>query len=169
MATSDLLIQELEGEAPKTRATLRRVPADKAAYTPHSKSMPLGKLAAHVAQLSGFGYVIVTQPSLDFQTAGMKPLQFESAEQLVATYNQGLDAVKSALAKAADANWNDPWKLHSGDTVFFQGTRFTAYRAMFANHIVHHRAQLGVYLRLLGIAVPSVYGPSADEQVTPLD
>lgn len=163
MPVSDLLIQELDSEAPKTRATLQRVPKDKADFRPHDKSMVLGRLAAHVAQLSGFGLSVVSTPSLDFQTSTWKPLPFESPEQLVREYDQGLARVKDALAQAPDAIWTEPWKLHAGPQVFFSGPRFVAYRQMFANHIVHHRAQLGVYLRLLGIPVPSVYGPSADE------
>jgi uncharacterized damage-inducible protein DinB len=163
MAIHDLLLQELEGEAVRTRATLERVPADKADWAPHAKSMKLGKLAAHVAQLGGFGVAMLTKPELDFATAGMKPLVFESPAQSVAAYEQGVAAVKAELRKLPDEAWTQPWALRMGDTVFFSGNRFNAYRAMYLNHMVHHRAQLGVYLRLLGVAVPSVYGPSADE------
>lgn len=168
MAVHDLLIAELDNEAPKTRAALARVPAEHADFKPHEKSTPLGKLAAHVAQLGGFGYLILTAPLLDFATAGMKPLQFASADQLVREFGAGLGRVRTALASTSDAAWNEPWKLCHGEQVFFSGSRFTAYRGMYLNHLVHHRAQLGVYLRLLNVAVPSTYGPSADEQVAPL-
>lgn len=168
MAIHDLLLAELEAEAPKTRAALARVPAARADFKPHEKSTPLGKLAAHVAQLAGFGVPILTQPKLDFATAGMKPLQFESAAQLQAAFDGGLEAVRKALAATGDAAWSEPWKLCRGEQVFFSGSRFVAYRGMYLNHLVHHRAQLGVYLRLLEVPVPATYGPSADEMVAPI-
>ncbi|MGH9477103.1 MAG: DinB family protein [Terriglobales bacterium] len=164
MATKDLLLQELAAEAGKTRAALQRVPADKAEFKPHAKSMSLGRLAAHLAQLGGFAHPILTQPQLDFATAGMKPLPFNSVPQLLESYDAGVAAVRSDLGKLDEPAWTDPWKLCMGEQVFFSGSRFLAYRAMYANHIVHHRAQLGVYLRLLSVPVPSTYGPSADEQ-----
>ena len=163
MKISNFLATELEHELPRTRATLERVPADKAAWAPHARSMPLGKLAAHVAQLGGFGLTVATLPMLDFMTAGMKPLVFESAAQVVKALEAGTASVRAALAKVEDAAWDDPWKLCAGERVIFEGTRFAAWRAMYLNHMVHHRAQLGVYLRLLGLPVPGVYGPSADE------
>lgn len=163
MAIRDLLLQELDYDAPRTRTTLERVP-QQPEFKPHQKSMALGKLAAHVAQLGGFGVVVVTMPQLDFATAGMKPLQFESAAQLVREFDAGQKQVREALQKVDDAAWSEPWKLCMGEQVFFSGSRFLAWRAMYANHVAHHRAQLGVYLRLLNLAVPSIYGPSADEQ-----
>ncbi len=163
MAIHDLLLAELEGEAVRTRASLERVPADKADWAPHAKSMKLGKLAAHLAQLGGFGVIMLTTPGLDFATSGMKPLVFESAAQARAAFDQGVAAVKAELSKLPDDAWTQPWTLRMGDKVFFSGSRFHAYRAMYLNHMVHHRAQLGVYLRLLEVPVPSVYGPSADE------
>ncbi|MGH9467613.1 MAG: DinB family protein [Terriglobales bacterium] len=162
MPIRDLLLQELDNETAKTRATLARVPAQPN-YKPHDKSMALGRLSAHVAQLQGFGYAILTTPQLDFATAGMKPLEFESSEQLVREFEAGVQQLRQALEKTDDAAWSQPWKLCAGEQVFFTGSRFAAYRAMYANHVVHHRAQLGVYFRLLGVPVPSIYGPSADE------
>lgn len=163
MKISNFLATELEYELQRTRATLERVPGDKAGWAPHAKSMPLGKLAAHVAQLGGFGLTVATLPMLDFMTAGMKPLVFESAAQVVKALEAGTAPVRAALAKVEDAAWSEPWKLCAGERVIFEGTRFAAWRAMYLNHMVHHRAQLGVYLRLLGLPVPGVYGPSADE------
>lgn len=163
MPYRDLLLSELQLETSKTRPFLERVPADKADFKPHEKSMTLGRLSAHVAQLGGFAVPVLTAPALDFLTSGMKPLAFESPAQLVAAFDAGLEATKAALAKTDDSAWTDPWQLRRGDTVFFNGTRYLAYRAFFANHIPHHRAQLGVYFRLLGVPVPGTYGPSADE------
>jgi uncharacterized damage-inducible protein DinB len=163
MSIATLLLPELDSEAKIARATLARVPADKVDFRPAVKSMTLGRLAAHVAQLGGFGTKILTAPGLDFATAGMKPLQFESAEQVVKALDEGIGASRAALAAVADSAWQDRWKLSNGAHVILESSRFEAYRAMFLNHIVHHRAQLGVYLRLLDVPVPSTYGPSADE------
>jgi uncharacterized damage-inducible protein DinB len=160
---SEVLLPELVHEMAKTRKTLERVPADKAAFAPHSKSMPLGKLAAHVAQLTNFGLVVLTAPQLDFSKGSFKPLAFESAEQLVKVLDDGAAKVRTALLSTPDAAWQENWKLAFEGKTIFEASRFLAYRAMFLNHTVHHRAQLGVYLRLNGIPVPATYGPSADE------
>ena len=93
----------------------------------------------------------------------MKPLPFESAAQLVSVFDEGASKVRTALKNTPDEAWTQPWKLSFGGKPIFSGTRFLAYRQMFLNHLVHHRAQLGVYLRLNEKPVPSTYGPSADD------
>lgn len=163
MRTSDLLLAEFDEEVKKTRAMLERVPADKAGFSPHQKSMPLGRLAPHVAQLAGFGLTVLTEPSFDFSQRSYTPLQLESAAQLVRVFDEGAGKVREALQKVDDAAWGDQWKLSSEGKTLFAGTRFVAYRQMFLNHIVHHRAQLGIYLRLNDVPLPGTYGPSADE------
>ena len=163
MPLTDMLLEEFDAEVQKTRTTLQRVPTVKGDFAPHSKSMPLGKLAPHVAQLGGFGMLILTEPGLDFATRKFTPLPFESADQLVRAFDEGTANVRKALKEVRDDQWNEPWKLSAGGRTIFEGSRFLAYRQMFLNHIVHHRAQLGVYLRLNGAPVPSTYGPSADE------
>jgi uncharacterized damage-inducible protein DinB len=166
MTISEALLSEFDHEMANTRRTLERVPADKADYKPHEKSMPMGKLAAHVAQLTSFGLTVLTVPELDFSAGSYKPLPFESAEQLVKVLNEEATKVRTALAAMSDEAWQQNWKLSFQGKAIFAGTRFAAYRAMFLNHVVHHRAQLGVYLRLNGVPVPSIYGPSADEPFT---
>ena len=163
MPISELLLPEFDEEMKKTRTTLERVPADKPGFAPHPKSMPLGKLAPHVAQLAAFGVSVLTAPGLDFSTGSYRPLPLESAAQLVKVFDEGAAKVRSALAGLPDEAWKQNWKLSLGGKTIFEGNRFLAYRQMFLNHIVHHRAQLGVYLRLNGQPVPSIYGPSADE------
>ena len=163
MRITDLLLQELNAETEKTRTTLQRVPSGKGDFRPHPKSTPLGKLAPHIAQLGGFGLTILTEPGLDFATRNYTPLPFESADQLVRVFDEGMAKVRPALAAMKDEAWGEPWKLSAGPRAIFEGTRFLAYRQMFINHIVHHRAQLGVYLRLNEEPVPATYGPSADE------
>jgi uncharacterized damage-inducible protein DinB len=163
MPISELLLPEFDDEMKKTRTTLERVPADKPDFAPHPKSMPLGKLAPHLAQLAAFGVSILTTPELDFAKGTYKQEPLESVAQLVRLFDEGAAKVRSALAALPDEAWKQNWKLSFGGKTIFEGTRFLAYRQMFLNHIVHHRAQLGVYLRLNGQPVPSIYGPSADE------
>jgi hypothetical protein len=161
---SDLLISEFDDETKKTRATLERVPI-KPDFTPHPKSMPLGKLAPHVAQLPDFGLIVLTTPELDFGTTKWTPLPFESAEQLVKAFDEGAAKVRTALKNTPDEAWTQPWKLSFQGKPLFSGSRFLAYRQMFLNHLVHHRAQLGVYLRLNDKPLPAIYGPSADDRM----
>jgi uncharacterized damage-inducible protein DinB len=160
---SELLLPEFDAEIKNTRITLERVPVDKPDFAPHPKSMPLGKLAPHVAQLAGFGLIILTTPQLDFAKGSMKAATMESAAQLVSLLDEGAAKAREALAGMRDDAWNDNWKLSFGDKKIFEGSRFLSYREMFVNHLVHHRAQLGVYLRMNDVKVPAIYGPSADD------
>ena len=163
MTISEALLAEFDQEMTNTRRTLERVPTGQGDYVPHEKSMPLGRLASHVAELTGFGLTVLTTPELDFSAGSYKPLPFESAEQLVKVLEEKAAKVRSALAATTDEAWQQDWKLSFQGKTIFEGSRFAAYRGMFLNHMVHHRAQVGVYLRLNGIPVPGIYGPSADE------
>jgi|SRR5208337_3432992 len=163
MPISELLLPEFDEEIKKTRTMLERVPEDKKDFAPHPRSMPLNRLAPHVAELAGFGLTVLTTPELDFSQGSYKPLPFESVAQLVSVLDEGAAKVRAALASTPDEAWTQPWKLSFGGKPIFSGSRFLAYRQMFLNHLVHHRAQLGVYLRLTGRPVPATYGPSADD------
>ena len=165
MSINEFLLPELDAETKKTRTTLERVPADKKDFVPHPKSMPLGKLAAHVAQLADFGTIILTTSELDFSTGSIKSLVFESPAQLVKAFDEGAAKVRAALQAASDGSFKEDWKLSFQGKIIFEGSRFMAYRQMFLNHLVHHRAQLGVYLRLNEKPVPATYGPSADDKM----
>ena len=161
----DLLVTEFDEEAKKTRAMLERVPM-KAEFKPHPKSMELGKLAPHVAELPNFGVTILTTPEFDFGTAGPRPRPpFESPQQLVKAFDDGAAKLRDALQEIADDAWTQPWKLGFNGKPIFSGSKFLAYRQMFLNHLVHHRAQLGVYLRLNDAPLPATYGPSADDRM----
>jgi hypothetical protein len=162
MTIADLLLAEFDEEVKKTRVTLERVPA-KPEFCPHPRSMPLGRLAPHIAQLAGFGVAILTTPRLDFSAGSYKPVPFESGAQLVRVLDEGAAKARKALAETPDEAWRQNWQLLMQGKPLFDGTRFLAYREMFLNHLVHHRAQLGVYLRLTGQPVPATYGPSADD------
>ncbi len=159
---NDLLLIEFNEEANKTRAILERVPI-KADFKPHPKSAALGKLAPHVAQLPELGATVLTTPELDFSNRSFTPLTFESSQRLVKAFDAGAAKVRSALEKLPENAWNQPWKLSFQGKPIFSGSRFLAYRQMFVNHLVHHRAQLGVYLRLNDVPLPATYGPSADD------
>ena len=161
---NELLLSEFDDEAKKTRAMLERVP-NKPDFVPHSKSMPLGKLAPHVAELAGFGHTILTTPELDFGSGQRTRIPFESAEQLVKAFEEGAAKVRAALKNIPDQAWTESWKLSFQGRPIFSGSRFLAYREMFLNHLVHHRAQLGVYLRLNDKPLPATYGPSADDRM----
>ncbi|MFI5115884.1 MAG: DinB family protein [Terriglobales bacterium] len=163
MLISELLLPEFDEEMKKTRTTLERIPADKPEFAPHPRSMPLGKLAPHVAQLASFGLIILTTPELDFAKGSFKPVPLESAAQLVSVFDEGAAQTRNALLGTPDYAWEQNWKLLMQSKSIFDGSRFLAYRQMFLNHIVHHRAQLGIYLRLNQGKVPAIYGPSADE------
>lgn len=160
---NELLLLEFDEEIKKTRTTLERVPADKKEFAPHAKSAPLGRLAAHLAQLASFGLTILTTPELDFSKSSIGRLPFESAAQLVKAFDEGASKTRAALQAMPDGAWKEKWKLSFQDKPIFEGPRFLAYREMFMNHMVHHRAQLGVYLRLTDKPVPAIYGPSADD------
>jgi len=162
MTISEALLLEFDQEMTNTRKTLERVP-DKPDFSPHPKSMPLGKLAPHVAELAGFGLSVLNTQQVDFSAGSYKPLPFESAAQLVRVFDEGAAKVRRALINTTDEAWSANWRLAFQGKAIFEGPRFLAYREMFLNHLVHHRAQLGVYLRLNGVPVPAIYGPSADE------
>lgn len=164
MPINTLLLPEFDQEIKAARTTLERVPS-KPDFAPHAKSMPMGKLAAHIAQLTGFGLIILTTPELDFSKTSIAQLPFESAQQLVKALDEGAAKTRSALASVPDSAWTEQWKLSFQGKPIFEGERFLAYREMFVNHLVHHRAQLGVYLRLNDVAVPATYGPSADDRM----
>ena len=161
---SELLLVEFDEEAKKTRAMLERVPL-KADYRPHAKSMPLGKLAPHVAELAGFGVTVLTTAELDLANMQRTPVPFHSPEQLVKAFDEGAAKARAALKNTPDDAWSESWKLSLQGKPIFSGSRFLAYRQMFINHLVHHRAQLGVYLRMNDQPLPATYGPSADDRM----
>jgi uncharacterized damage-inducible protein DinB len=162
MAIADALIGELEQEAATTRRVLERVPADKLAWRPHAKSMSLGQLALHVAETTGnVAQMAVPNPSAP-------PESFQQAE--ATSGDQLLPALEASLAKAKevvsgfdDAAMMETWSIAAGGKTLMSMPRIGFLRAIMLNHWYHHRGQLSVYLRLLDVPVPSIYGPSADE------
>lgn len=163
MSVTDLLLPEFDAEMKTTRTTLERVPFDKQGFAPHPKSMPLDKLAPHVAELAGFGYTILTTPELDFSNAPQRTRPPFEPRGLLKAFDDNVAKARAALKSVSEEAWLQPWKLSFQGKTIFSGSRFLAYREMFLNHLVHHRAQLGVYLRLNNKPLPATYGPSADD------
>ncbi|MGA8762319.1 MAG: DinB family protein [Candidatus Sulfotelmatobacter sp.] len=165
MAISEGVLQEFDLEMASTRRTLERIPEDKLTWKPHEKSMLLGRLAGHLAELPGFGATALTTESFDLASrpTNQKPLVAESQKHVLAEFDKSVARARAAIAATGDEEWNKNWMLSLGERKIYQGTRIGAVRRMMLNHIIHHRAQLGVYLRLNNVPVPSIYGPSADE------
>ena len=124
MPISELLLSEFDEEMKKTRTTLERVPVDKKDFAPHPKSMPLGKLAPHVAELAGFGVTVLTTPELDFSTGSYKPMAFESVAQLLQAFDEGAAKARTALQNTPDEAWTQPWKLSFGASPSSAGRAF---------------------------------------------
>ena len=163
MRIVELLLLNLDSELRGTRATLERIPETGADFTPHGKSMPMGRLAVHVARLPQFLTLILSTPGLDLAAATWPPLVFESREKLLAEFDALAAEARQALAAAGDEQLDQPWTLSWGGKVLTRQPRAQLFSSLFLHHLVHHRAQLGVYLRLNNLPVPSVYGPTADE------
>lgn len=162
MRVADLLKLELDAEVAKTRSYFEVLPEDKAQWKPHEKSPSLGSLAKHVAMLPGFGVVFLTTDSLDVN-AGPPPLpEFASKADLMRTLEETSARLREALVNASDEYLQAPWAFRAGDQVLEEAPRVAMYQLMCIHHTVHHRAQLGTYLRQLGVPLPGLYGPSAD-------
>ena len=162
---ASVLAADLLADAAVTRRVLERVPTDKFDWTPHEKSTPFGRLAAHIAELQGFPVMIMKEDGLDFAEREYKPFEPSSNEELLKFFDEAVAASKAAILATSDEDLQKDWTLRSGETVFFTLPKIGAVRSMVSGHGIHHRGQLSVYLRLNDIPVPSIYGPSADESV----
>ena len=157
------LLNELTQEAAVTRKYLGSVPFEKANFQPHKKSETLGRLATHVAEIVAWWKSCVLDTELDF--IDFKPQNITSTDALLSYFDELLLEAKSVLQQVKDADLeNGTWSMRYGEIVYFTLSKKQALRIFCMNHLVHHRAQLGVYLRLLDIPVPAVYGPSADDE-----
>jgi uncharacterized damage-inducible protein DinB len=165
MTIADILLQDFDTEMTGTRTTLERIPETNPEFKCHDKSMPMGRLSVHVATLSRFGTMILTTDSMDLATRKFPPIVFESREKLLADFDALSVEARSALVESSDEHLQKNWKMAWGDKVIVDAPRSVLYRTMFFNHLIHHRAQLGVYLRLNNQPVPPLYGPSADDSM----
>jgi len=158
------LLPELEQELAKTRRVLEAVPDGHNDFKPHEKSMLLNRLAGHTAEFAGFAALILTLPGIDMQTSAdpRKILRMETKAKLLADFDELAAGAIAALKNTTDAAFDETFTLSRKGQPVFTGTRYTAYRNNVLNHMVHHRGQLTVYLRLLNQPVPGTFGPSAD-------
>lgn len=167
MGMTQSMLREFDMEMAGLRKVLERVPDGKPDWKPHEKSMPLNRLATHLAELAGRAADTLTLEGRDVDPRTMKPLTLTSTAEIVKLLDQNVAKSRAALAAASDADLDKPWTFTVMGKVVFAATRGDAYRTTFLNHTLHHRAQLGVYLRLLDVPVPGLYGPTADEQIRP--
>jgi uncharacterized damage-inducible protein DinB len=162
MPLADMFIRELELEAKTTRRVLERVPDDKLAWKPHTKSMTLRQLAQHVATIPGGVSAMARHDGYDVEKF-TEPPQLESTAAILAAFEESVAQAKTNLAATDDAAMMQNWSFNRGGKPIMTIPRIGVFRSMLLNHLYHHRGQLTVYLRLLDVPVPSIYGPSADE------
>jgi len=166
MKISEMLLPEFDQEMANTRKTLERIPDDRLGWKPHEKSMALGRLAGHLAEMVGWATAGIEKDFVDFAPVGGQPMQptiAKSRQEVLELFDKNVKEGRAAIAKASDEHLMKNWSLlRSGQTLMTM-PRTAVLRSFVMNHIIHHRAQLGVYLRLNNIPVPSIYGPSADE------
>lgn len=164
MAINQALLAELKQESTGTRKTLQRVPTAHLTWKPHEKSFTLGHLASHVSQLLTWFDLIINRDGLNFATDNIKTVVSETNEDLVKRFDEYLAHATAVLESASDEVLNSPWTMQNGDHIYFTLPKKVVIRSWYYNHMIHHRGQLTVYLRLLDIPVPGLYGPSADER-----
>lgn len=163
MNTIENLLRELDQEAITTRKMLAIVPNDQLDWQPHRKSMTVRQLATHIAELPSWITIALTTEELDFAVDSYTPTPIDNHEELLATFESNLTAGRAQLATATEQDLAKSWTMRNGETIYFTQSAGEVIRMTYSQ-IVHHRAQLGVYLRLLDIPIPGSYGPSADEQ-----
>lgn len=159
-SVSAAYLAELDVEMPTTRRLLERVPGDRAAWKPHAKSFALGHLAQLVARMPGWLAHTMKQTKLDLGSGA--PYSLETTENLLVEFDRSVAEGRAAIAAARDEDYRVPWSLTMGERTLFTAPRAVVMRQN-VNHLVHHRGQLTVYLRLLDVPLPSIYGPTADE------
>lgn len=164
MKHSERLLAEYRQEAIATRKLLERVPFDQLDYKPHEKSMSLGRLATHVAEINGWWKECLVNDVLDFAVGDFTPRICQNNEELLGLFEDLLRKGEVILTEIDESEFEKMWTMRQGEMVFFTLPKHEVVRTWCMNHLYHHRAQLGVYLRLLDVALPGVYGPSADEQ-----
>ena len=166
MPLAELLLPEFDEEMANTRRLLACVPDGKSTWKPHDLSMKLGRLATHIAEIPGRWVVItLTKDEFDVQPPGPPPqrVTLEATAQILELFDKNAADARRALAAASDADMAKPFTMLAGGKAYVTKSRFAMYRRMAISHLIHHRAQLGVYLRINGVPIPGMYGPSADD------
>jgi uncharacterized damage-inducible protein DinB len=161
---AQLLYSDLDSELAVTRRILERVPDGRADFRPHPKSTELGALAQHLAELPRLAVMVLSSDELDWATSPYVPTAFTTTAAVLDSFDRESAAMRAAVDAMTWEDVNKRWVMRAGDQIFVEGRKGPLVRTFGLSHIAHHRGQLGVYLRLLDIPVPSVYGPTADEQ-----
>ncbi len=164
MSLKTSFIGELKNEAANTKRILAKVPLEKAEWKPHEKSMSIGRLATHIAETSHWIYVILEGDEFDFAVQSFTPRVAASTKELLEILDDNIRRSLEALENASDEEFEKKWTVKRGQQIVFSIPKKVAIRGWGFSHTVHHRGQLSVYLRILDIAVPGMYGPSADER-----
>lgn len=164
MTMTDLLIREFEHETQTTRRHLERLPGEQLDWRPHQKSFTAGGLASHIVDCVGWANSILTMDELDIDPATYTPYRAASVADVLETFDDRVANCTQVLARVADADMMQPWRLKMMGHVRFERPRAAVFRDFTLSHLIHHRGQLSVYLRLLDVAVPGSYGPTADER-----
>lgn len=162
MTIGQEFLRELSLESEVTRRYLERVPFDKKTFKPAERSEELGRLAIHIAEITAWWTSCVKETKLDF--INFEPKDIQTTEELLGYFDTLLEEAKAALRNVSDEEFEKEWSMAYGEEVLFTLPKKQVARVFCMNHLIHHRAQLGVYLRLLDIPVPAAYGPSADEE-----
>jgi uncharacterized damage-inducible protein DinB len=166
MAIAQSLLPEFEHEMASLRRVVERIPSDRLEFRPHPKSYSLGDLANHLVVMPGWTISTMTLTELDLglpETRARQPKPSTTTDGMLRTLDAGVEAALEALSKATDEDFQVTWTLKNNGQTFFTMPRIAVYRTFVMNHLIHHRAQLTVYLRMLDVPVPATYGPSADE------
>jgi uncharacterized damage-inducible protein DinB len=165
MAIAELMLPEFDHEMATTRMLLERVPEEKAGWRPHARSMSIGELAMHLASVLRWASLTLERTEFDTSPPDEEraaPLPFTSTTQLLQTYDAAVQTARNLLAGMSDGAFMVPWTLKSGGRRMFSTPRASVFRSFVLNHAVHHRGQLTVYLRMLDVPIPYIYGPTAD-------
>ena len=162
MTLKEALLNEFESEVATTRKMLSRAPADKFTWKPHEKSMDLMTLSVHIADLPGWIKLAATTEELDFATVPYEPRPITTTDELLALFEESVKDGREHLTNMDPARYSERWVLRTGETIHADMNRYGLIRVSLSQ-VIHHRAQLGVYLRLLNVPIPGSYGPSADE------
>ncbi len=164
MKISDSLLPEFDHEVSTTRKVLERVPENQWDWTPHEKSMKMGRLACHVAELTQFATAIAKSDSMDFAKGDYKVLEATNRQQLLGAFDKNSAEARAAIAGLSNEEFMKPWSLQNDGKTLLSMPKAAVLRSFMMNHLIHHRGQLSVYLRLTNTPVPSIYGPSADDR-----
>ena len=167
MALKDVLLPEFDHEMSVTRTLLERVPDDRGDWRPHARSMSVGELALHLANIPNWMVMALERHQYALTPPGAPPeapRRFEGASRIVAAFDTAVAKARSALSQTADEAFREPWSLKDGGAVRMTLPRAAVVRSFVLSHMIHHRGQLSVYLRLLDVPVPAVYGRTADTQ-----